>query len=330
MGRVLLSAPADRPWSWGSHLERALRDVRPEVSFLDFRSVDDPNKELLRIAEEFQPVVHIAWKGEVYRPATFRDLQARGVYNVLWHPDETLPEWLPPLAKASDLFCTQYKGMTDTYRAAGIQNLGWLLDGITASFFEYDEITAEEREKYACEVVTIGTVDRIPEYRKRLYALNRLIREKFDVLWWGRRMSFRRNSLRDWFSPGRRAWGRAKVWNDTFAKACHCAKIFLSLPRCPDVSGGLSNRAFWVTGIGAFTLTLYKQGIEEFFEPGKEIVVFHDEDEMVEKVRYYLEHDDEREAIAKAGQRRTLGQYTNQHLFRGFFQGLAERGGPKV
>lgn len=330
MAQVLLSAPADRPWSSGPHLERALRDIGLDVVFFDFRSSPEPNSQLLRVAEESRPAIHIAWKGDAFLPETFRELSARGVYNVLLHPDETLPEWLPPLAKASDLFCTQYKGMSAAYREAGIENLGWLLEGFTPSFFEYDQITEEEREKYTCEVVTIGTIDRIPEYRRRLYALNRLIREGFNVRWWGRHMSFRRNSLREWFSPARRAWGGGMVWDETFAKACHCAKIFMTLPANPERSGGLSNRAFWVTGVGTFYMMRYKQGLEEFFEPDREIVVFHDEDEMVEKVRYYLAHDDEREAIAEAGQRRTLGEYTSQHLFRGLFQGLAERGGPKV
>ncbi|MHC5033662.1 MAG: CgeB family protein [Planctomycetota bacterium] len=330
MPGIILSAPADRPYSWGPHLYEALRDIRPQAQFLDFRSVEDPNGELLRLAQEGRPALHIAWKGEVYRPETFRELRELGVYNVLWHPDETVPEWLPPLAKASDLFCTQYKGMSDAYRAEGIENLDWLLDGITPSFFQYTDITPEERERYTCEVITVGTVDRIPEYRKRLYALNRLIQEKFDVRWWGRKMSFRRNSLRDWFSPGRRAWGGGMVWNQQFAKACHCAKVFLTLPRRPEISGGLSNRAFWVTGIGTFTLTLYKEGIEEFFEPGKEIAVFHDHDEMVEKVRHYLAHDEEREAVAKAGQERTLREYTNQHLLEDFLERLAARGGPEV
>ena len=330
MGSVLLSAPADKPFSWGPHLYRALKDIRPDAAFFDFRSCEDPNAELLEAVEREQPLVHIAWKGEVFRPEVFRELSARGVFTLLWHPDETNPQWLPPLARASDLFVTQYKGMTDVYRAAGIERIAWLLDGFTPSFFACDEVTPVEHRVYDCEVVTIGTIDRIPEYRKRMYALNRLIRDGLDVKWWGRRMSFWRNPWRDWLSPARKAYGGAMVWNDTFTKACRCAKIFLALTRRPDVSGGLSNRAFWVTGVGAFTLMLYKQGIEEFFEVGKEVVAFHDHDEMVEMARYYLEHEDERLAIARAGQERCLRDYTNQRLLGDFLKELPQHGGPEV
>lgn len=330
VARILLSDPADRPWSWGPHHEIALRDLGYQVLLFDFRGTRDPNDALLSTAREFAPAIHIVWKGEVFTPDTFRKLSAQGIYNVLWHPDETMPEWLPPLAKASDLFLSQFTGMMDTYRRAGIRNMDWLLDGITPSVFQYEQISPEERRKYACEVVLIGTIDRIPEYRKRMYALNRLIREGFDVKWWGRPVSFRRNSLSDWFSPARKAWGRGMVWNDTFAKACHCAKIVLGLPRCPEIPGGLSNAAFWTTGVGAFYLALYKAGIEEFFAPDREVALFRDGDEMVEKTRYYLSHDAERHAIAQAGQRRALGQYTNQQLLRRLLDMVAARGGPAV
>ena len=84
------------------------------------------------------------------------------------------------------------------------------------------------------------------------------------------------------------------------------------------------------TGLGAFYLSLYKAGMEEFFELGREVAVFRNEDEMRRKVQYYLARLEEREAMARAGQRRTLANYTNQHAFRRLFRMIADRGGPLV
>ena len=42
------------------------------------------------------------------------------------------------------------------------------------------------------------------------------------------------------------------------------------------------------------------------FEEGQETVLFRTDDELLEKVRYYLEHEGERTAIAKAGRLRCL------------------------
>ncbi len=61
-----------------------------------------------------------------------------------------------------------------------------------------------------------------------------------------------------------------------------------------------------------------------------EVEVFHDHDEMVRKVRHYLELDEARRAIAEAGQQRALANYTNMHTFQRLFATIAERGGPVV
>jgi len=60
---------------------------------------------------------------------------------------------------------------------------------------------------------------------------------------------------------------------------------------------------------GGFVLSEYAPGIEEVFEVDKEIVVFRSREEMVEKIKYYLEHEDERETIADNGYIRALRDY---------------------
>lgn len=66
---------------------------------------------------------------------------------------------------------------------------------------------------------------------------------------------------------------------------------------CPSMQGGVNLRPFEAIGLGA--LVLHEEGdrsIEEFFEPGTEIVLFNEEN-FEEVLEYYLEHDAEREAI---------------------------------
>jgi len=49
------------------------------------------------------------------------------------------------------------------------------------------------------------------------------------------------------------------------------------------------------------------------FDPGKEVVAYRTPEECAELIRYYLAHDDERQAIARAGQARTLREHTYEH-----------------
>jgi len=46
------------------------------------------------------------------------------------------------------------------------------------------------------------------------------------------------------------------------------------------------------------------------FEPDSEIVTYRTADECAEKVRYLLDHEQERQSIAAAGHRRTLRDHT--------------------
>lgn len=69
-------------------------------------------------------------------------------------------------------------------------------------------------------------------------------------------------------------------------------------------------RLFETTGVGACLLTDWKENLSDLFEPDKEVLTYRSAEECVEKVRYILEHENERRAIAAAGQLRTLREHT--------------------
>ncbi|MBN1755115.1 glycosyltransferase [bacterium] len=68
-------------------------------------------------------------------------------------------------------------------------------------------------------------------------------------------------------------------------------------------------RLFESTGMGAMLLTDEKGNMADLFIPGKECVTYSNPDDCVEKVQYYLAHDEQREAIAQAGKKRTLEEH---------------------
>lgn len=69
-------------------------------------------------------------------------------------------------------------------------------------------------------------------------------------------------------------------------------------------------RLFETTGVGTCLITDWKDNLPELFEPDKEVVVYKNAEECLEKVRWLLDHAKEREEIAKAGQMRTLREHT--------------------
>ena len=69
-------------------------------------------------------------------------------------------------------------------------------------------------------------------------------------------------------------------------------------------------RLFEATGVGTCLLTDRTEGLSELFEAEREVVTFGDSQECVERIRWLLAHPQEREAIARAGQARTLREHT--------------------
>ncbi|MHB8170331.1 MAG: CgeB family protein [Thermincolia bacterium] len=63
-------------------------------------------------------------------------------------------------------------------------------------------------------------------------------------------------------------------------------------------------RDFEVPMTGGFYMVEYMEELEEFFNIGKEIVCYTGPEDLAEKIKYYLSHDTEREAIRKAGYER--------------------------
>lgn len=65
-----------------------------------------------------------------------------------------------------------------------------------------------------------------------------------------------------------------------------------------------TRRNFQIPAMGTFMLSEYTDDLATLFQEGRDAEFFRCKEELVDKVRYYLTHDREREAIAVSGQRR--------------------------
>lgn len=89
----------------------------------------------------------------------------------------------------------------------------------------------------------------------------------------------------------------------------------ISLNHHIDVAERYANnmRLFEATGVGTLLITDWKSNLHEMFKLAKEVVAYRSPEECVELIQYYLEHEEERDAIARAGQHRTLREHTYYH-----------------
>lgn len=77
----------------------------------------------------------------------------------------------------------------------------------------------------------------------------------------------------------------------------------------------LKGRVWEINQCGGFQITTPADDIESYFVPDKEIVIVDNMLDMVNKIRYYLEHNEEREQIAEAGYQRMLKEHQWKYRF---------------
>ena len=103
---------------------------------------------------------------------------------------------------------------------------------------------------------------------------------------------------------------RGMAWGKDMYQILRRSKLTLNIHL--DMAGPHANnmRLYESTGVGAPLVTDFKEDLHEIFAPDEEVISFRDKEDCLEKIRFYLAHDAEREAIGHAGQQRTLRDHT--------------------
>ena len=116
------------------------------------------------------------------------------------------------------------------------------------------------------------------------------------------------------FIPGVRNMGIAEYTSEMPQVFRH-SKINLNFTLRSIVSGA-PLRVLDIMACGGFLLSNYQEDMAEMFVPNEEIVLFESEEDMLDKIAYYLEHDKERKEIARAGRERMKRDYNFVETFR--------------
>lgn len=112
--------------------------------------------------------------------------------------------------------------------------------------------------------------------------------------------------------------GTADYWNEA-PVIFNSSKINLNLS-LRSIRSGIPLRVWDILGAGGFCITNFQPELPLFFEDGVNIVWFKSLSELVEKVKYYLQHEDERTEIARKG-RELVEKY---HSYQDRFDCMAE------
>jgi hypothetical protein len=262
------------------------------------------NRDLLALAARFRPTAVIVSKGAFVRPSVLSEIKGTTGATVLnyatddpFNPVNSTPELVASIP-CYDVYATTKRAIAGDLRAAGAQRVVWVPFGYEPSLHHPEAPANEaERERWSSDVVFIGGADRdrVPFFLP--LAGEPGLRLRLHGGYWGR------------YRGLRAAWDGFVLGRD-FRLALGGSKIAPCLVRRGNRDGHVM-RTFEVPACGAFLLAERSDEHLELFDEGREMACFESPEELLDKVRYYLAHDDDRRRMAEAGYRRvTAGQHT--------------------
>ncbi len=167
--------------------------------------------------------------------------------------------------------------------------------------FEPRIINRLENPGNKIEVSFVGSLS--SHHKERIHLLEYLCGQ-LDMKVWGQGMDGLTKN-----SPVRRQH-KGMAWGIGMYRILHQSKVTLN--HHIGIAESLANnmRLFEATGVGTLLITDWKTNLEEMFKIDQEVVAYRTPQECAEKIRHYLQREDERQSIAKAGQKRTLEEHT--------------------
>lgn len=195
--------------------------------------------------------------------------------NAFWHSDTHLGyDWRLEKARRTDFNFVAQKRAVEEFKRDGIPNPVWMPHAVEPMAYPY----LPSIKKY--DLCFIGHINS----ENRIDALDKM---------------FKAHSK---FFFGQRLFENAA---EIFCQS----KVVFNI----SIKDDINMRVFETLSTKSLLLTNWIPTIEELFEDGKHLVLYRTLDEAIEKAKYYMEHDEERERIAEAGFNEVRSKHTFEH-----------------
>ena len=278
-------------------LTALMRRVSPQLN----PDIQRRNLQLLEQAARFQPdVIWLSGDNREILPGTLARLKREhnckiiyvtGVSPIVFsHPIERAAAGLYDLVLVNDY----YHGVQ--WLELGAKRMECLpYVGIDPEL-HYPQPVTDVPNEYLCDVAFVGTL--VPEklYGARIKALESL--REFDLGIWS--VHEAPASLEPFY--------RGSALGESMLQVLSSARISINVHGDFMRYGG-NMRLFESAAVGAFQIVDDRPGVAEWFTVGEHLVTFSDTADLQEKVRYYLDHESERQAIAEAARQHVLAHH---------------------
>ena len=98
----------------------------------------------------------------------------------------------------------------------------------------------------------------------------------------------------------------------------HNSKINLNIT-LRSIQSGIPLRCMDIMGAGGFLLTNFQADLLDYFIPDEDFVYYEDQNDLIKKVDYYLEHDEKRKQIAENGHQKVARNHSYEKCLTDIF-----------
>lgn len=257
------------------------------------------NRHLIDTALSLRPNLLLVYKGTHVSPAALSAIKETGAVAINIYPDTNFALHSSLLSQTMQLY--DWVFTTKSFHI-GTPPVG--IDGNRLSFLPhcYDpevhrpiELDQSDRAKYGADIACVTT------WTPRKELLISALRARLPDLTlkvWGNLWERSRSDI----GPGLM---RRSVNGVEYSKAVQAAKITLAplVEKMGDAMQGdlVTARTFEIPAASGFMMHMRTAEAAQYFEEGRECVMFDDINELVEKTLYFLANPEERSRIAGAG-----------------------------
>lgn len=288
--------------------EAVVRALQGLVSDLIVAAPSDP---VAAIAKSSRPDWVLVLNGVVLPLEQIQEIRQQGIKTAVWFTDDPYyTDWTAEIAPNYDVVFTLELSCVQFYRSLNCQQVYYMP-------FAVDPVQyAPKPVEYAyhSDICFFGTA-----YWNRVAVIDELAPHLADYnfviggWWWDRLKNYKKLAsgiqLGTWLQP----METSAYYNG--------AKIVLNIHREAEDDSinhngrkvpahSMNPRTFEINGCASLQMIDSRQELAHSYVPDKEIVTFDSVNELLEKIRYYLEHEEERREIAWNGFKRTMRDHT--------------------
>jgi glycosyltransferase involved in cell wall biosynthesis len=262
---------------WNQRFLVAVKDVRPDLVL-----VLKGGLVLKKTLEEIK---------QLYKPVLFC-FNPDDPFNT-WHRGSSNKNIRSAIPVYDSYFIWSHK-LIPSIKEAGSNDVRYLPFGFDPAIHYPQNPIELDPKVLRRDVVFVGNWD-----EERELWLNHLT--DFDLAIWGAGY---------WYSRCktpllRKKWMGTPVYEEKMTEVFYGSRISINILRKQN-KGAHNMRTFEAPACGVFTLAERSEEHLQFFVEGKEAEYFASPQELIDKIRYYLDHESKREEIAKRGYKRCI------------------------